>query len=194
MANREIKAYSLSDPEQWVDAHGDYLYRYALLRLRNASWAEDAVQETFVAALKARERFSGQSTERTWLTGILKHKIADLFRKRQREIAASELSSEDEEVDRLFDEKGKWIEALAEWKRTPAEKLEQVEFWNVLKDCLSKLPERHAQAFMLRSIEGFESAEVCNIMEITATNLGAILHRARMRLRNCLEINWFKDS
>ena len=71
---------------------------------------------------------------------------------------------------------------------------EQVEFWNVLEDCLSKLPERHAQAFTLRSIEDVESAEVCNIMEITATNLGAILHRARMRLRNCLEINWFKDS
>src|SRR5688500_10622854 len=91
MSEAQAKSPSQSpDPERWLDDHGDYLFKYAVFRLRDDIVAEDAVQETFLAALKAYENFEGRGSERTWLVGILKHKIIDHFRRVGREAPIGE--------------------------------------------------------------------------------------------------------
>ncbi len=189
---------NLSKPEDWVAEYGDYLFRYAIVRLRNSEAAEDAVQETFLAALKARDSFSKRSSPKTWLVGILRHKIIDYIRKQSRERPATELESADSDsaMDDLFDRRGHWkMDALGdapgEWPDNPRKALAQKEFRAVLDSCMSNLPGRLAQAFALREIEGFKGKEVGKALDIPPTNLWAMLRRARMRLRRCLDINWF---
>ncbi|HZT57747.1 MAG TPA: sigma-70 family RNA polymerase sigma factor [Pyrinomonadaceae bacterium] len=186
------------DPAAWVDEHGDYLFRYAMLRLRDSSVAEDLVQETFLAALRAHETFAGRGSERTWLTGILKHKLADHFRRLGRETPASQLEGEAFEHAELFrssgEWKGHWVAdcAPAEWRATPEELLEQGEFFRVLDECLRPLPARVSGAFVLREFDGLESEEICEVFGVSANNLWVMLHRARTHLRRCIELNWFK--
>jgi RNA polymerase sigma-70 factor, ECF subfamily len=185
---------SLSDPERWVDDHGDLLYRYALVRVRDGSTAEELVQETFFAALKSRSRFSGASSERTWLVGILKHKIVDHFRRSTRELPADE-SFGAEDLD-LFDANRYWIHEIgpADWGADPASLYERSRFWEVLEHCLGELPPRAASAFTLREIEGLEADEVRDALGVTPSNLWVILHRARAHLRLCLERRWVGAS
>ncbi|MEN6626729.1 MAG: sigma-70 family RNA polymerase sigma factor [Candidatus Sumerlaeia bacterium] len=183
------------DPEHWVDEHGDALYRYALIRLRDPERAEDIVQETFAAALKAREYFAGRSSERTWLIGILKRKIIDTYRKRWREVPATELAAgveEDQIVQSLFDERGHWQQRYgpSSWA-DPSAAIKEEQFFEVLNGCLGALPGRLADAFTLREIDNIPSNEICQILGITPTNLWAMLHRARVRLRQCMEAKWF---
>ncbi|MBN1515560.1 sigma-70 family RNA polymerase sigma factor [Candidatus Sumerlaeota bacterium] len=184
---------NISDPETWIDQHGDYLFRFAMSRLRNEETAQDIVQETLLAAIRARDNFSGKSTERTWLTGIMKHKIVDYIRKAQRERPASEFESDEQDVDFLFDQRGHWKDefAPAEWNANPAELMERKQFWEQLDRCLGKLPERLSQAFSLRMIDGMKTEEICKVLDVTPTNLWVMLHRSRARLRGCLEQNWF---
>ncbi len=182
------------DPESWVDEHGDALFRYAIVRLRNAELAEDIVQETFAAALRAKDNFAGRSTERTWLIGILKRKIIDHFRRRWREVPATELASGEQEdmlIQAMFDERGHWQKNRPLTWSNPQMALEQKEFFAVLQGCLDCLPGRLADAFTLREIENLTTEEICQVLQITPTNLWAMLHRARMRLRQCLEAKWF---
>ncbi len=183
----------LSSPEQWVDEHGDALYRFALSRLQNPSAAEDVVQETFLAALKARKQFSGRSPERTWLIGILKHKIVDLVRKESRERPAEEIDDLPSDADLLFDPAGRWRTGPLEWQVHPEKILERKEFRAVLQRCLSNLPKRLRDAFFLREMEDQSSEEICKVLAITPTNLWVVLYRARTRLQNCLNKNWFSD-
>ncbi len=186
-----------ADPSEWVDLHGDHLYRYALLRLRDAALAEDVVQETLLAALQSRRDFEGRSAERTWLTGILKHKLVDHFRRASRQVCASPDEGEEFGHDELFRREGEWRghfapdRAPVEWLATPAELLEQGEFWGTFRRCLSPLPARLASAFTLREMEGMASEEICEVLGINVNNLWVMLHRARMHLRRCLELNWF---
>ena len=182
------------DPARWVDDHGDAMFRYALLRLRNVELAEDIVQETFAAALRAKDSFAGRSTERTWLIGILKRKVIDHFRRRWREVPATELAAgeqEDQLIQSLFDEKGHWQKNRPQTWSNPARALQEKEFYEVLKGCLDRLPGRLADAFTLREIENLDTPEICQILQVTPTNLWAMMHRARLRLRQCLETNWF---
>lgn len=183
------------DPEHWVDEHGDALYRFALIRLRDPERAEDIVQETFAAALKAREHFAGRSSERTWLIGILKRKIIDTYRKRWREVPATDLASgaeEDKVVQSLFDERGHWQQQYgpSAWA-DPSSAIKEEQFFEILNGCLNTLPGRLADAFTLREIDNVPSNEICQILGITPTNLWAMLHRARVRLRLCMEAKWF---
>jgi len=183
------------NPETWVDEHGDYLYSYALLRLRHRELAEEIVQETFLAALKACRNFAGQSSERTWLVGILKHKIVDHFRRASREQPVADFDGASD--DELFRKSGEWVDhwtvegAPKEWKDDPSQLLEQKEFWEIFKRCLAKLPPRLAEAFTLREIDGLRSEEICEILAISPNNLWVMLHRARALLRRNLEVNWF---
>lgn len=183
------------DPENWVDEHGDYLFGYALLRVRDRELAEELVQETFLAALKARHNFAGQSSEKTWLVGILKHKIIDHFRRVSREHSVADFEANGHEED-LFRQTGEWVDhwkpesAPKEWANDPGRLLEQKEFWEVFKRCLAELPPRLAQAFTLREIDGFSSEEICEILNISANNLWVMLHRARALLRRSMEVNW----
>ena len=180
-----------SDPSAWVDRYGDYLFRYAMLRLRDRSAAEDMVQETFLAALKSRGSFSGGSSEATWLVGILKHKIADHYRHQARESPLEEGDLREHPDAGHFDGVGHWTTGPGEWGGNPADLYRQGEFLVQFRHCLSMLSPNHANAFTLSEIEGADTGEICKVLNVSETNLWVILHRARMQLRRCLEINWF---
>ena len=182
-----------TNPERWVDEHGDCLFRYALVRVRRREVAEDLVQDTLLAAIRSREKFAGQSSERSWLTGILKHKISDHFRKLGRETSFTDLDSLADEFSEKFVPEGYWVHVKGpkEWKPESDEVLHRAEFWQTMRHCLDKLPERIANVFMLREMDEVESKEICSMLSISESNLWVMLHRARMALRECLEINWF---
>ena len=177
------------------DKHRGYLLRVARLQLRNDELAEDVVQDTLVAALQAAAGFSGKSSVKTWLTGILKHKIVDEIRRKK---AAPSFATLDEEsriddFDALFDETGHWENPPANWG-SPEGALERREFFDILDFCLEQLPPNTARVFMMREVMGLESAEICKELAISATNLWVIMYRARMSLRECLEKNWFESK
>jgi len=182
------------DPAAWLTDHGDYLYRFALLQLRDEAAAEDAVQETLLAALGAWERFSGQSTVRTWLTGILKHKILDLFRKRAKEPQYTPLIDDPEaELSRLeqalFDTTGHWAHKPSAWN-DPEASLDQQRFWTAFLYCLEHLAPSQAQVFHLRELDGLSTEDICKELKITSTNCWVMLYRARLGLQQCLEHRW----
>jgi RNA polymerase sigma-70 factor (ECF subfamily) len=166
-----------------------YLLRYASLHLRNRDAAEDAVQETLVAALAAEAGFAGRSNLRTWATGILKHKIVDAIRRsgRERPIEGEDGS---DEFDALFDARGHWHEHPDAWP-DPDAALQEKQFLAALQRCLEALPPRTAQAFLLREHMGLETAEICKELDLTPTHCWVLLYRARMALRECLGKSWF---
>ena len=179
-----------------LDAHRGYLMRVARLQLRDEALAEDVVQETLLAALSG-STFSGKSSLKTWLTGILKHKIIDAIRRKQREpLLASTFDDECdiEDLDGLFKAPfGAWDSPPAEWG-DPEQALNRSQFFDIMDFCLEKLPPNTARVFMMREVMGLESDEICKELAITANNLWVILYRARMSLRECLEQNWFKEG
>lgn len=178
-----------SNVHDWLNEHGDYLYRFALARLRDPHQAEDAVQETFLAAIKSNS-FAEQSSARTWLTGILKHKIIDLMRKSTRETVASDLMPEqDANMDEFFNDKGHWANKPQVWD-IPENALEQKQFLAVLQLCLDKIPNKLATLFLMRDVHETSNEEICKELNITTTNAWVMLYRARMGIRKCLEINW----
>ncbi len=178
------------DPDLWVDTYGKRLFYFALSRLKNRADAENAVQETFLAALKSRHNFAGQSTEFTWLTGILKHKIVDLIRKNQK-YQSTDAVENDEWLAQLFQNNGQWKTPSSEWFFDPAQLTENKEFWLTLQNSLSVLPDKQARAFYMKEVDGFSSEEVCKVLGISSTNLWVLLHRARARLRDCLSLEGF---
>jgi RNA polymerase sigma-70 factor (ECF subfamily) len=190
MNQRKSDAANIDNPETWVDEYGDFLYRFALSRVKDPSVAEDLVQETFLAALRSRENFKGRSAGRTWLIAILKHKIVDYIRKKIREPASDKIESLSDLADSDFSDKGEWQIRPSKWAINPGKIYEQKEFLDVLYRCLAELPERLSEAFMLREMDGLSTEEVCNVLDITATNCWVMLYRARMSLRGCLENKW----
>ena len=180
-------------PEQWLEAHGDALYRYALIRTGDAESAEDLVQECLVAALGAWPKFDGRSSVRTWLVGILKHKLIDRHRQTTRETAVDADSDELTALSErnFFSKSGKWKGMTSNWRGAPAEMLEKGEFWDVLRRCLAALPAPVAKAFHLRELDQLASEEVCKVLDLTPTNLWTRLYRARLALQQCLDRHWF---
>jgi len=178
------------NPEQWLSEHGDYLYRYAHSRLHDDELAADMVQEALLAAWKGRKSFEGNAAIRTWLVGILKHKIIDHIRK---EIRGRKLSEavESDPTSSMFKPDGSWVEAPRAWLENPEELTENSQFHKVLNDCIDRLPEKQRTVFSMRELAGEDSETICNEAEITATNLHVMIHRARLALRKCLEFNWF---
>lgn len=186
------------DPTVWVDEHGDYLFRYALVRLRDETTAEDIVQETLLAAIQSLASYGGKSTERTWLTSILKHKIVDFYRKSSRETPLDPSETDLSEFDAFFERddewKNHWNSRLAPrgWTNDPEAVFEQNEFFDVFQNCMSKLPTRVASVFSLREMDGFDACEICEILELSPNNFWVMMHRARMALRRCIEVKWFR--
>ena len=186
---KNIKSNTEHHAHDWLTEHGDYLYRFALARLRDQHQAQDVVQETFMAAIKS-DTFAGQSSPRTWLTGILKHKIIDLMRKSHQETNVSALlSDEDANMDEFFDQAGHWAEAVKDLNM-PESALEQKHFLTILQTCVDKIPNKLATLFMMRDIHETDNAEICKKLNISPTNAWVMLYRARMHIRKCLEINW----
>jgi len=167
-----------------------YLLRFAALQLRDPNAAEDAVQETLVAALVGEANFAGRSNLRTWLTGILKHKIIDSIRRAAREPTAGADLDDEAAFDQLFRANGHWKDRPAAWDE-PHGALEQKQFLGVLEQCLARLPEKTARVFMLREHLGLDTGEICKELGITPTHCWVLLYRARMALRSCLDERWF---
>lgn len=179
------------DAGRWVEEHGECLYRFALLRVRSPEIAEDLVQDTLLAAVRTQDQFSGRSTERSWLVGILKHKIADHFRKLGRETNFTDIEFLQDELSHKFED-GFWNHDIGpvEWTQNDAVTYRS-EFWQIMRACLGKLPPRVADVFMMREMDEQGTEEICDSLNITQSNLWVMLHRARMALRECLEMNWF---
>jgi RNA polymerase sigma-70 factor (ECF subfamily) len=174
------------------------LFRYALLQLRDRELADDAVQETLLAALQSISDFQGKAGLRTWLIGILKHKIADQWRRSAREVSFPEFTSTGEddaetEQDEFFMSNGHWNSGPKAWT-DPEAALKQQEFWTIYETCQNSMPPKMAKVFMLRELVGLEADEVCREFELSEANYWVIMHRARLRLRECLEIRWFNHT
>lgn len=181
--------------DQDLQQYRSYLLRYALLHLRNQELAEDVVQETLLAALEGYARFSGKSSHKTWLTGILKHKIIDTMRRKSRELPLSTTDDESESdaIDALFQENGHWRQFPSSWGN-PEQCLEDRKFWEIFEMCAQLMPARNARVFMMREVMELSTEEICKELSITPTNLWVMLHRARLSLRECLEIKWFGNK
>jgi RNA polymerase sigma-70 factor, ECF subfamily len=184
------------NPERWVEKYGDALFGFAASRVRDCAIAQDLVQESFLAAIKSMDSFVGRSSERAWLFGILHNKLIDYYRLQGREVPLADLESPLPEERGAFGANGLgkdgWARGLAPkaWE-TPEEILVSKEFQKVLNNCLSRLPDRIAQVFLLREIDGVSSEEICKDLGVSPNNLWVMLHRARMGLRRCLEVHWF---
>ena len=178
------------DPTEWLDKHGDILFRYAISRVRDAIAAEDLVQETFLAGIKSRDSFSGRSSERTWLIGILKHKIIDYIRKDSRQTLTDDIDNREHDAEQYFDRKGSWKVGQSEWLTNPQKAFERTEFWEVLDGCVGKLKETQRDVFIKRELESMEAAEICEELNISTSNLWVLLFRARTQLKACLEVHW----
>lgn len=184
--------------EQDVAEQRVYLLKFARLQLRNEAWAEDAVSETILAAIAKPQAFGGKAQLRTWLVGILKHKVVDNLRSNLREPNWADLrgNSDDDEsevdlIDALgFQQNGHFAESPADWGN-PDRDLSQRQFMAVMDACLNKLPPVQGRLFLMREWLELDADEVCKTLEITSTNLYVQLHRARLKLRECLQLNWF---
>lgn len=181
-----------------MERHGDALYRYAWVRLRNRAAAEDLVQETLLQAFKCRASFKGRSSEKSWLFSILRHNLIDLFRRNKvREGLSLETAEDLAGLASPFHEaglqKGSWRAGSepADW-HSPEADLSQREFWNVFHHCASKLPPAMSQVLLLREIDGLPSDQICGIAGVSANHLWVLLHRARLALQRCLQSNWFQ--
>lgn len=179
-----------------LEAYRAYLYRYALLQVRDTNRAEDVVQETLLAAIESGDGYAGRSSLKTWLTGILKHKIVDLFRRQSRETPAPAAPAGEEDdrefTDHFFDQarRDHWSAAPPTWE-DPERSLEQKRFWETFERCTARLPPQAAQVFAMREFMGMGTEDICKELGITPTNCWVILYRARMGLRECLETTWF---
>ena len=180
--------------EQELEGHRAYLYRYALIQLRDPDRAEDAVQETLLAALASRGSFAGRSSLRTWLTSVLRNKIVDIIRKHAREWTVGDAldtnASGDSEFDRLFRSNGSWNEMPSRWG-DPDGSLESKDFWRIFEICNQAMPVPTARVFMMREVLDLGTEEICKELGITPSNCHVMLYRARMRLRRCFDENWF---
>ena len=191
------------DRQSELNALRPDLLRFARLQLRDAGAAEDAVQETLLAALTGSHRFESRSSYKTWLISILRNKIIDIIRAQSREITATSLAGDEDGSEAgdellhesLFDRRGHWKETArpGRWA-DPEASFEQQQFWRVFEACLDHLPEKTARVFMMREFLGFETGEICKETGISASNCWVVLHRARMGLRTCLEDSWFAGA
>ena len=178
---------STVNPAEWVDLHGDTLHRFALSRLRDAEAAEEVVQETFMAALRARDQYSGKGPEGAWLLGICKRKVVDHVRRRNRPDAGAGGELDPDPSATMFDAKGNWRFDPRVLKGRPEGALEREAFWQAFRGCLHRLSQRQADAFTLRELEELTSEEICKELEISASNLWVLLHRARLGLMGCMK-------
>jgi RNA polymerase sigma-70 factor (ECF subfamily) len=174
----------------WVQTHGDYLFNFAIGQVRDTNVAEDLVQETFLAALKSQDNFSGRCSERTWLVSILRHKIYDHLRKTCRERAVRVEPLPAPEAGEAFEDSMLWIHQIAAESTTPSKRIELAEFREQLEKAMGKLPPRIAQVFQLYSVEERPNQEVCAQLNISESNLWVMLHRARKQLREELDGWW----
>jgi RNA polymerase sigma-70 factor (ECF subfamily) len=178
-----------------LEQYRPQLVRFAMVQLRDPSAAEDVAQDALLAALQGADRFAGQSSVKTWLIGILKHKIIDYIRRRSREqpLELSAAESGRDDLDAYFEDNGHFLDPPTEWNN-PDAALEQRRFFDTLEACLQALPQATARVFVMREVMGVDTAEICKELAISPSNCWVMLYRARMSLRACLEKNWFATA
>lgn len=179
------------DPADWPARYGDYLYRQALMRVGRPEIAEELVQDAFVSALRAFDSFEGRSSVKTWLSSILRNKVIDYLRKRAHDDILIDEGEDSSDQDEYFNKLGIWNRLLRGWSRTPDSVLEQKRFLGVLEQCLEKLPEKIRHIFMLKVLDNMSSEEISKILDVSASNIYVLVFRARLRLRECLDANWY---
>ncbi|MBD0830731.1 sigma-70 family RNA polymerase sigma factor [Aestuariibaculum sediminum] len=174
---------------KWIDLYSDYLFNYTITRVNDREVAQDLVQDTFFAGLKSMKNFKGESSERTWLVSILKRKIIDYYRK----INSNKGQAEVRMNFNTEDDEGDWLEERVAdpFDKTAEDKLENAELGDAIYNCLEKLPKKQALVFKMKTIEGYDTEVICNELNITASNLWVIIHRARTAMADCLKENWF---
>ncbi|HEY5686820.1 MAG TPA: sigma-70 family RNA polymerase sigma factor [Yeosuana sp.] len=180
----------LLNPNKWIDLYADYLFNYTISRVNDREIAQDLVQETFLAGLKSMKNFKGEASERTWLISILKRKIIDHYRKINSIKGKAEVritSNNESETE------GDWLEERVAdpFDKTAEDSMQNTELGEAILNCLSKLPEKQAEVFRMKTIEGIETEDICNELNITASNLWVIIHRARTAMVLCLKESWF---
>jgi len=177
-------------PEKWIDNYADALYAFCFVRVNNHNLAEDLVQETFLSAWKAREKYNATATEKNWLYAICKNKIIDQYRKNKSHLVLEET----EETETYFDNENHWKSEKQpkDWGLNGQTNLEQKEFYQILSKCKLKLKELQQQVFVLKYIDEIESEQICKILGISTSNYWVLIHRSKLQLRNCLEKNWLK--
>ena len=175
----------------WVQLYADNLYSWALHKTASKETAEDLVQETFLEAVKSFSNFKGESNPKTWLFSILNNKINDVFRKKYR----SPIIENDSILNTMFDETGHWRneQKPIQWKENEDNLLDNYEFLEALNQCLQRLPQNWFSAIQLKFTADKKSNEICTELGITNANFWQILHRAKLQLRKCIEINWFNN-
>jgi RNA polymerase sigma-70 factor (TIGR02943 family) len=190
------------EPDKWIERYSDYLYSLAYARLRKEEVAEDLVQDTFFSALRARDTFLNNASEKTWLIAILKRKIIDYYRKKstQNELSVLDkpIEGTDGTSDHFFGDKatpGHWAEAAMPkiWKKDFETSVESEEFYDILKRCITKLPEKTAAAFTMKNMDDLDTDEICKELNITPSNYWVMMHRAKLMLRECMDKNWFNE-
>lgn len=187
----EITKHTLN-PDKWVQSYSDYLFNYTITRVNNSDLAKDLVQETFFAGLKSMKNFQGKASERTWLISILKRKIIDHYRKINSTKGKAEVRMN---FYKDGDNEGDWIAERAPntWGKDADKDIENNELKSALEKCIENLPEKYRLVFEMKTIQGFETEEICKELDITSSNLWVIIHRARTQLRKCMEDNWFNN-
>ncbi len=178
------------DPNNWIKLYSDYLFNYTISRVSDRVIAQDLVSETFLAGLKSMANFKGEASERTWLISILKRKIIDHYRKINSAKGKAEVRMN---YNSDTDAEGDWLEERVAdpFDKTAEDKLENSELGDAIYDCLGKLPDKQAEVFKMKTILGYDTETICNELEITASNLWVIIHRARTALADCMQKNWF---
>ncbi|GAA3565048.1 sigma-70 family RNA polymerase sigma factor [Snuella lapsa] len=180
----------LIDPNNWIDLYSDYLYNYTISRVSDKTVAQDLVQDTFLAALKSMKNFKGESSERTWLISILKRKIIDYYRKINSNKGKAEVRID---YNSDSESEGDWLEERVAdpYDKTAEDTMQNDELGEAIYKCLDKLPKKQADVFKMKTIQGLETEVICNELNITASNLWVIIHRARTAMAECLKENWF---
>ncbi len=192
-ANQVLEETTNSDPpeldaNQWVDLYGDMMFRYTVVRVQDHDAAEDIVQTALIAALQARTSFEGRSAVKSWLFGILKHKILDHFRNQKtKNLYEVTANGDADPLERAFDESGHWIQPPTHWAFDPEKSAENSQLQETLASCLARLPEKYRMVFVLKEVEGMSTEDICETLNINSSNLWVILHRARNQLRKYME-------
>lgn len=192
MASTSIKmAENNLNPDSWVDKYADYLFNYAVARVSDAEIAKDLVQETFLAGLKSAKNFQGAAAERTWLIAILKRKVIDYYRKINSKKGKAEVRIT---YSNQSDSAGDWLEenVADPFSTLENDEIENEELGLAIQECISKLPKKQSAVFVMKTIRGLSTEDICNELGINPSNLWVMVHRARISLMGCLNENWFK--
>jgi RNA polymerase sigma-70 factor (TIGR02943 family) len=177
--------------KEWVQLFTHSLYAWACYKVSDKTTAEDLVQETFLSAYQSLGNFRSESSPKTWLFSILNHKIVDHLRKKMKDPMRNEGSIG---LENYFDRWEAWNKEARpqEWTATEQELLDNPEFRNALQQCMQRLPGKWGAAVQLKYLEEKEGTAICQDLEISPSNFWQILHRAKLQLRKCLELHWFK--